>query len=132
MGTGQWNAASGASGGWGQWEVDLAPYAGQQIELSIAYASDWATQGLGVFIDDVNLLGEETSFEAVSTAGRSPVRRMAAPQCQQFPAHHRRRLPRGVAVAMDESVLMGYGIEGITGKQAQADVAGRTMQYLLR
>ena len=34
------------------------------VEVSIAYASDWATQGLGVFVDDVVLPdGTSTSFE---------------------------------------------------------------------
>ena len=53
--TGAWNAASGASGGWQQWPVDLAAYAGGQVEISIAYVSDWAIQGLGVFLDDIEV-----------------------------------------------------------------------------
>ena len=28
--------------------------AGEQVELSISYISDWGTQGLGVFLDDAN------------------------------------------------------------------------------
>ncbi len=50
--SGAWNAASGRSGGWQQWSIDLSPYAGKQVEVSIAYASDWSVQGLGTFIDD--------------------------------------------------------------------------------
>ena len=62
--TGEWNAASGNSGGWQQWSVDLSEWSGETVEVSIAYASDWATQGLGVFIDDVVLPdGTSTSFE---------------------------------------------------------------------
>jgi hypothetical protein len=130
---GQWHAASGSSGGWQQWEVDLTPYAGQEIELSIAYASDWAVQGLGVFIDDVNLLGEMTSFETGLdgwTVTGPP--NGSAPNANNFQRITGAGFPEGAAVAMDESVLMGYGIEGITGVQTRADVAGRTMQYLLR
>jgi hypothetical protein len=33
---------------------------------------------------------------------------------------------------MDDSVLQGYGVEGITGAAARRDVVGRTMRYLLR
>ena len=62
--SGEWNAASGNSNGWEQWSINLDEYAGQTVEISIAYVSDWATQGLGVFIDDVTLPdGTSTSFE---------------------------------------------------------------------
>ncbi len=64
--SGEWNAASGNSGGWQQWSVDLSAYAGGSVEVSIAYISDWATQGLGVFVDDIEVSTGEgtTSFEA--------------------------------------------------------------------
>jgi bacillopeptidase F (M6 metalloprotease family) len=39
--TGSWNAASGSSGGWQPWSVDLSHYVGKQVEVSIAYVSDW-------------------------------------------------------------------------------------------
>ena len=77
--TGVWHASSGNSGGWQQWSVDLTAYAGQTVEISIAYVSDWATQNLGVFIDDVTLPdGTHTSFEAGSTAGGHRARPRAA------------------------------------------------------
>jgi hypothetical protein len=63
-----WNAASGRSDGWTQWEFDLSEYAGQEVTVSISYAQDWATQGLGVWIDDVvgptTDPGVTTGFEA--------------------------------------------------------------------
>ena len=43
--TGAWNAASGNSAGWQQWSIDLSAYAGETVEISIAYASDWAIAG---------------------------------------------------------------------------------------
>ena len=66
--TGEWNAATGASNGWTEWSVDLSGYAGSQVEVSISYASDWATQNTGVFLDDVSVLVDgasvsETGFE---------------------------------------------------------------------
>ena len=66
---GSWNAATGRSNGWQEWVVDLSAYAGKEVELSISYVSDWATQGLGVFLDDVTISADgapvtETSFEA--------------------------------------------------------------------
>ena len=46
-------SGTGRSSGWEQWEIDLSDYAGQEVELSISYASDYAVQGLGVFLDDI-------------------------------------------------------------------------------
>ena len=65
-GTG-WNATSGRSNGWTEWEFDLSDYAGQEVTVSISYASDWAIQGLGVWVDDITAptteAGVSTDFE---------------------------------------------------------------------
>ena len=64
--TGAWNAATGAGDGPEQWTVDLSPYAGGDVEVSISYASDELVQGAGVFVDDVTVTGGaagSTSFE---------------------------------------------------------------------
>ena len=62
---GQWWAASGASAGYERWRVDLTPYAGQRVEVSLSYASDDFYQLGGVYIDDVTWSGGagSTSFE---------------------------------------------------------------------
>jgi hypothetical protein len=131
--SGTWNAASGSSGGWEQWSVDLSQYAGKQIEVSISYASDWSTQGLGVFLDDVNLLGQQTSFETGldgwTVPGPPPG---SAPNANDFERITGAGFPEGAAVSTDDSVLQGYGVEGITGQGSRDAVIGRTMQYLLR
>ena len=49
--TGVWNAATGNSGGFQDWEIDLSAYKGKQVEVSITYAQDFAVGGLGVFLD---------------------------------------------------------------------------------
>jgi hypothetical protein len=63
--TGVWNAASGLGEGWEDWSVDLAAFAGKQVEVSITYESDAFVQGRGVAIDAlVTSTGEgSTSFE---------------------------------------------------------------------
>ncbi|UUZ60637.1 DNA topoisomerase IB [Nocardioides sp. B-3] len=43
--TGEWHAATGNSAGWQEWDVDLSAYAGQQVEVSISYLTDWGTPG---------------------------------------------------------------------------------------
>ena len=42
---GIWNAATGNSGGFNDWRIDLSAYAGQQVEVSIVYQTDPATLG---------------------------------------------------------------------------------------
>lgn len=64
--TGTWTGASGRSDDWEQWNVNLAPFAGTTIELSISYASDDGVQGPGVAVDDIEVSTGQgtTSFEA--------------------------------------------------------------------
>ena len=63
--TGSWSAATGASDGYEQWAVDLSPYAGRRIELSISSASDDSVNFDGLVVDDVVVAGGPgtTSFE---------------------------------------------------------------------
>jgi len=63
--TGEWHGASGPSGGYEQWTIDLSAYAGQEIELALTYASDDIVALPGVIVDDIEGPGGEgsTSFE---------------------------------------------------------------------
>jgi hypothetical protein len=63
--SGKWWAASGASDGWEKWEFDLEAYKGQDVELSITYASDITCQHDGVLVEDIDVSTGEgsTSFE---------------------------------------------------------------------
>ncbi len=132
--TGSWNAASGSSGGWQQWSVDLSGYAGQQVEVSISYASDWATQGLGVFIDDIVVSTGEgsTSFEAGldgwAVSGPPPG---SAPNGNNFGRTTAAGFPEAAVVATEDTIYMGFGFEGITGAETRNVVMGRVMAYLL-
>jgi hypothetical protein len=64
--TGEWHAASGPSGGYEQWRIDLSDYAGQQVEVSLTYAADDLVAYPGVWVDDIAGPGGQgtTSFEA--------------------------------------------------------------------
>jgi hypothetical protein len=64
--TGRWWAASGPSDGWEQWSVDLSRWSGEQVILSLAYATDESIQLNGVFVDDIVVSTGQgtTSFEA--------------------------------------------------------------------
>ena len=133
--TGEWNAAWGSSSGWQQWSVDLSAYAGGQVELSLSYASDWGTQGLGVFLDDIVVsTGEgstdfETDLAGWEVAGSPPG---SAANFNDYQRITGAGFPEAAVVTTADTVYMGFGLEGITGAEARAAVMGRVVDYLLR
>ena len=132
--TGAWNAASGNSGGWEQWSVNLGAYAGKQIEVSITYASDWGTQGLGVFLDDIVVSTGEgsTSFEAGldgwMITGPPPG---SAANANNWVRTDASSFPVGAAITTPRTIIMGFGVEGISTPAERNAVMGRAMEYLL-
>ncbi len=131
---GAWHAAEGSSHGWEQWRVDLSPYAGKQVEISIAYASDWAVQGLGAFVDDIATSTGEgaTSFEdgmgGWEVSGPPPG---SAPNPNNWIRTTAAGFPEGATITTDDSVMLGFGVEGIAGADARAALVGRVMEHLL-
>lgn len=133
--SGVWNAASGNSGGWQQWSVDLDAYANSQVEVSIAYISDWAVQGLGDFVDDIVVSTGEgtTSFEGGDTGGWAVTGPPAgsAPNPNNFIFTTAAGFPEAAVVATPRSLTTGFGFEGITGADARAEWMGRALEHLL-
>ncbi len=134
-GGGQWNAASGNSQGWQQWTIDLDKWAGGTVEISIAYVSDWATQGLGVFLDDITLPdGTSTSFEGSDTGGWQ----IAGPpegsgsNANNWQITDAGGFPVGASITTPKSILMGYGFEAISTAEQRKAVMARIANYLLR
>jgi hypothetical protein len=132
--TGEWNAASGNSGGWQQWTVDLGGFAGQQVEVSVSYASDWASQGLGVFVDDIEVsTGEgttsfETGMDGWTTPG-SPAG--SSPNPNDFMRTTAAGFPEGPVATTQDTIYFGFGFEGITDETDRNEVMGRAIGYLL-
>ena len=88
-------------------------YAGQSVEVSISYASDWATQGLGVFIDDVTLPdGTSTSFETSLDGWTMPGQPAgSAPNANDFIRTNATGFPEGAVVVMPGALgLLGEGV----------------------
>jgi hypothetical protein len=139
--TGAWNAANGSSSGWQQWQPDLSAYAGKQVEVSITSLSDWGFQQFpGVFIDDIEVSTGEgsTSFEDDTIGGWSVA---GAPQDAQGIEEANRNdwvrrqgfgIKEGATVATDDTLYMGFGVEGITGTPTRNEVMDRAIDYLLR
>jgi len=130
-GDGVWYAFTGNSNGWQQVVMDLSAYAGETVEIYISYASDWGTQNLGVFVDDIEISGQSLEdFESgmgdwtVSTApGSGAFNNWARITAAGF--------PEGPAMRAADSVYLGFGFEAIDTLKNRTEVMDRVMQYLL-
>ena len=132
--SGEWNAATGSSNGWQQWRIDLGDYAGETVEISIAYISDWGTQNLGVFLDEFAWPGGSTSFEGTDTGGwqvTGPPAGSGA-NANNFEITDAGGFPVGASITTPKSLLSGYGFETISTADQRKAVMGRAAAYLLR
>ena len=134
--TGVWHAATGGSGGWQSWSVDLSGFAGKQVEVSISYLSDWGTQGLGVFLDDVAVTAggaeiSRTSFEdglgGWTVAGPPPG---SDPNGNDW-TRTQNAFDDGAVVTTEDTVYTGFGVEGLSTRAMRNDFIARTMEHLL-
>jgi hypothetical protein len=131
--TGEWHAASGNSSGWQQWSVDLSRWAGGTVEVSIAYASDWAVQNLGVFVDDVTLPdGTSTSFETgMDGWAITGPPEGSGPNANNWVRTDSSGFPVGAAISTPHSLLLGFGLEGVSTPAERTAVMGRALDHLL-
>ena len=93
--TGEWNAATGNSGGFQDWEIDLSAYKGKQVEVSITYAQDFAVPASAC---SSTRAGPRRRGHASQTASRpgspcGPARSPPAPRTRRW-VSRRRRLRR--------------------------------------
>ena len=104
------------------------------MEISIAYASDWGVQNLGVFVDDITPPGgTSTSFEdgldgwqiTGPPAG-------SGPNANNWTRTTAAGFPVGSSITTGNSLLLGFGLEGVNGAEARATLMGRALQHLLR
>jgi hypothetical protein len=141
--TGVWWAANGNSGGWQEWHVNLAgpdnQFLGHEVEVSITYVSDWATQGLGVFVDDISITAGgatqpgTTSFEGGNDGWQMPPAPAgSATNANTWIITDAAGFPEGAVIAGNDSLLWGFGLEGVTGAAKRAELMGRAIDYLLR
>jgi hypothetical protein len=131
--TGAWHAASGSSNGWQQWSIDLSEWAGQTVEVSIAYASDWAIQNLGAFVDDVTLPdGTSTSFETGldGWAATGPPEG-SGPNANNWIRTDSSGFPVGASITTPDSIITGFGFEGISTQAERSAVMDRILEHLL-
>jgi Zinc carboxypeptidase len=137
--TGAWNAASGNSGGWQQWRVDLSQFAGQQVEVSIVFATDWGTLTVpGALVDDtaVTVGGNTvtTDFETDLGGWSVPGAHPAGPSTNLNDWIQSERIPFEDAsiTQTDDTLYFGFGLEGVDGADNRREVMERVLGYLLR
>ncbi len=128
--TGQWHAMTGNSAGWHQVVMDLSAYAGQTVELYISYASDWGTQELGVFVDDISL-GDlplqdfETDlppWEITTAADQTAYNNWVHMPSTNF--------PEGPVIRTADTVYFGFGLEAVDSIENRNLIIQRTLRYL--
>jgi hypothetical protein len=135
---GEWNAASGRSSGWEQWEIDLSDYAGGPVEVSISYVSDYGFQGLGSLVDDVEVtpasVGGTTSFEDDDDPFDgwqvSGVPDGSEPNPNDWERRGSVGFEEGAVVSTDDSLLFGFGFEGIRTGAQRNRVLEQSLGYL--
>ncbi len=133
---GEWNAATGRSPGWEEWEIDLSDYNGGEVEVSITYVSDFEVQGLGAFVDQVEVsTGEGTTsfeddadpFDGWDVPGEPED---TAPNPNDWERRGSVGFEEGAVVSTDDTLYFGFGLEGIATREERADVLGRSLDYL--
>ncbi|MBY5164388.1 M14 family metallopeptidase [Salsipaludibacter albus] len=133
--TGEWHAATGPSDGVEDWSIDLSAYAGSEIEVSISYATDWATGDLGVFLDDTSVtvdgsVATETSFETDLGGWSVP----GEPEGTAPNANDWERVGTlfevASIVATEDTLLFGFGFEGVTTESERNAVMARALDHL--
>jgi hypothetical protein len=134
--TGAWHATTGGSDGIEEWSIDLSAYAGSQIEVSISYATDWGTGDLGVFLDDVTVTVDGAAVSATSFEdGLGDWTVLGAPEGSVANQNDWQRV--GVLfeiasiVATDDTLLFGFGFEGIETADQRNEVMRRSLVHLL-
>ncbi|MGH3648556.1 MAG: zinc carboxypeptidase, partial [Micromonosporaceae bacterium] len=134
--TGAWHAATGSSGGWQKWSIDLSAYAGKQVEVSITYATDWGTLKLGTFLDDTTVIVDgapvaETSFESDLGGWAVPGAPAGSPGNGNDWVRSTAAFEEGAGVVTEDTVYVGFGIEGLTTAEQRNSFVKRSMQHLL-
>ena len=133
---GIWNAATGNSGGFQDWRIDLSAYAGRQVEVSVVYMTDPGFQGFGAFLDQVvaTANGAEihaTGFEDATLGGWAvtPAPEGSGPNGGDWTRSQSVGLVDGPGVRTGHSIIWGFGLEGVAGADTRATLLRDALVY---
>jgi hypothetical protein len=133
--SGTWNAITGSTNGYQQVAYSLAPYLGQQVELSISYVTDPSTGGAGAFVDDTRIIvngnvvsadGFEGATSTWSVPGEPPGSPPNTGDWEIGP-------PADVvgATATDDTLLLGFGLEQLATDAERVELVDRALGGLI-
>ncbi|MFI1099696.1 M14 family zinc carboxypeptidase [Streptomyces melanogenes] len=133
--SGAWNRFTGSSNGWQPVSVDLAAYAGKQVELSVSYVSDPGTGGVGAFVDDTKLVigGAARGAEGFETAlgpWSVPGPPAGSPGNAGDWARSQALFHSQAAVTTHDTVLLGFGLEHVPSAADRKNVIGKALRAL--
>lgn len=115
---GDWHSVTGSSDGWQDSAFDLTAYAGQQVEVSVAYVSDPFTGGVGAFVDDTRVLvggavtqaeGFETGLGAWSVTGPPA----GSPPSDTAWTRSDGLIDLYAGTSTEDTLLLGFGLEHV-------------------
>ncbi|WP_133300652.1 immune inhibitor A domain-containing protein [Seongchinamella sediminis] len=134
--TGAWHAATGASSGIENWSIDLTAWAGAEVEVSISYVTDFAAGDLGVFLDDVAVTIDGSPAVATSFEDGLGPFTIPGPPPGSAPNNSdwmRVGILFGVSsmIATEDTLLFGFGFEGISTADERNEVMARSLEHLL-
>ncbi|MEU0051235.1 M14 family zinc carboxypeptidase [Streptomyces sp. NPDC006309] len=135
--TGAWNSLTGSSGGWRQVSFDLSGYAGRSVEVSVAYITDPGSGGHGVLADDASLVvggtaRETEGFESSLGAWRAAGPPAGSPAVLKDWARTGALFRTYGAVATDDTVLLGFGLEQVASAADRAALLRKAFDSLDR
>jgi hypothetical protein len=131
--TGTWNWFNGSSGGWQDVAFDLDAHAGQEVAVSIGYVTDAAAGGVGVFVDNVQVPGEDVEgFEDALGAWTVPGAPEGSPaNTTDWQQGGTLFLP-AAGVETDDTVLFRFGLEHIEDPAVRATTLERVLDHRQR
>lgn len=122
--------------------MDLSAYAGESVEVSISYVSDWAVQGIGAFVDDIDAPGAigdatfDSGLDGWAVLDGTTFDQPSAPNANNWYQTGDLGFQEGAAVTMTppdaafKTLYFGFGFEGITDESDRFAVMDEAMTYL--
>jgi immune inhibitor InhA-like protein len=121
--SGTWNRVTGSSDGWKQVSVDLSAFAGKQVEVAVAYVSDFSSGGHGAFVDEAELVVggttvDKADFESTLGVWRSTVAAGSGGTAEWKQSGAVLKL--SAAISRKRSIVLGVGLESASAPQRAA------------
>ncbi len=134
--SGEWNAFTGDSGGWGQTRFDLSDYAGEQVEVSITYVSDESFGGIGAFVDDTKVVADGSTLDADGFEDEPSSWTVTGPPPGSPPAAAVWEFGEEIVkffagTATDDTLLLGFGLEQLATDQERTELLDQALAALI-